>query len=278
MKKYAAIALILAALALASPLLDGLTLGNPLNASLQSYSTDYLNRVLARTTTALLAFEAVNAAVSVVQDVNVSGSVLVAGAEFSPGELLDPINDLAERFSDMLLSVTLAFSVLRLLLEVNQWLAAKLLLPAILACAGLALVLPSAWSGRAAGVARRAAALLAALYLLVPVSAFLSNQLGAFCLDRSYESSLTSVDHVEQGLRRSLRFDSLEQGVESLKNLPALVADEVKQAAGDFLGHALTLISVFAVQVILVPLATLFVLLKIAGRVLEPSPPPAPKF
>jgi hypothetical protein len=62
--------------------------------------------------------------------------------------------------------------------------------------------------------------------------------------------------------------------VESLRNLPALVADEIRQTAGDFLGHALTLIAVFAVQVLLVPLAALFVLLKIAGRVLEPSPPP----
>lgn len=93
-----------------------------LPTALQQSSQEYWQGVQKQAAAAFLVARGLNAAISVLQSVTISPII----GEVSPGEALDPINDLVERFSWVMLSVTIAIGIQQLLLEVstqaNLWL------------------------------------------------------------------------------------------------------------------------------------------------------------
>ena len=60
---------------------------------------------------------ALNAVISVVQGTELSVQPLGVGVTLAPGQMLDPLNDLVERFSDLMLMASVAFGVQLLLIE-----------------------------------------------------------------------------------------------------------------------------------------------------------------
>ncbi len=83
-------------------------------------SEEYLDTNLKRTGIAFAASRAVNALVSFLQDVDVGGDAIVASIEGSPGEFLDPVNDLVERFSWLMLLCFTILSIEKIFLEIFQ--------------------------------------------------------------------------------------------------------------------------------------------------------------
>ena len=63
---------------------------------------------------------ALNAVISVVQGTELSVQPLGVGVTLTPGQMLDPLNDLVERFSDLMLAASVAFGVQLLLIEVGM--------------------------------------------------------------------------------------------------------------------------------------------------------------
>ena len=73
---------------------------------------------------ALLTFataRALNAVISVAQGTEVSVQPLGFGVNFTPGQLLDPINDLVEQFSNLMLLASVAFGVQKALVSIGAW-------------------------------------------------------------------------------------------------------------------------------------------------------------
>ena len=62
-----------------------------------------------------------NAVISVAQGTEVSVSPFGMGLTLAPGEVLDPVNDLVERFSGFMLVSTVALGSQRVLLEISAW-------------------------------------------------------------------------------------------------------------------------------------------------------------
>ncbi|MCZ7655725.1 MAG: hypothetical protein M5R42_17910 [Rhodocyclaceae bacterium] len=71
---------------------------------------------------------ALNAVISVVQGTEFSVQPLGIGVTLTPGQMLDPLNDLVERFSDLMLMASVAFGVQLLLLEIGVHWGMSLLL------------------------------------------------------------------------------------------------------------------------------------------------------
>jgi len=85
-----------------------------------------------------------NGAISVAQGTEVAVQPAGIGVNFAPGEILDPINDLVERFSWIMMLSASSLGVQRVLLTMSGWWGALLLL-ALLGGAWLAL---RVWRGR----------------------------------------------------------------------------------------------------------------------------------
>ena len=72
-----------------------------------------------------------NGVISAVQGTELALQPAGVGVTLTPGEVLDPINDLIERFSWIMLGATLSLGVQQVLLDVGQWWGVRLLLAVI---------------------------------------------------------------------------------------------------------------------------------------------------
>jgi hypothetical protein len=77
-----------------------------------------------------------NAVISVVQGTEVTAQPMGFGVVFTPGQVLDPVNDLVEKFSDAMLAASVAFGVEKVLIGIgSHWLVSLLLTVVVLAWA-----------------------------------------------------------------------------------------------------------------------------------------------
>lgn len=60
-----------------------------------------------------------NMVISLLQSTQFSAQPLGVGIAISPGELLDPINDLVEQFSNVMLLATVAFGIQKILIGIG---------------------------------------------------------------------------------------------------------------------------------------------------------------
>ena len=103
-----------------------------------------------------------NGVISVAQGTEFAVQPAGVGVNFSPGEILDPINDLVERFSWVMLLATSSLGVQKILLEVSSWAGISVLL----AGAGLFFLLTRLRNSAIASMADIAAKLLLLICLL----------------------------------------------------------------------------------------------------------------
>ncbi len=72
-----------------------------------------------------------NGVISVVQGTELALQPAGVGVTLTPGQVLDPINDLIERFSWIMLGATVSLGVQQVLLDVGQWWGVRLLSAAL---------------------------------------------------------------------------------------------------------------------------------------------------
>ncbi len=88
---------------------------------------------LKRALTSFATARLLNAVISVAQGTEVALEPMGFGVNLAPGQLLDPINDLVEQFSDLMLVATVAFGIQKILINIGgHWLVNVLLTLSIL--------------------------------------------------------------------------------------------------------------------------------------------------
>ena len=68
-----------------------------------------------------------NGVISAVQGTELALQPAGVGVTLTPGQILDPVNDLVERFSWIMLGATLSLGIQQVLLDVGQWWALRVL-------------------------------------------------------------------------------------------------------------------------------------------------------
>ena len=120
------IALLMAILCFSS-LLSALIEKTPL-AYMDQRATTYVETTMARAAYTFAIVRGLNGMISVIQGTEIAVSPAGIGLNLSVGEVLDPINDLAERFSWIMLASTASLGVQRILMEMGDWLGLRVLL------------------------------------------------------------------------------------------------------------------------------------------------------
>ena len=95
--------------------------------TLDTKSSEQLDASFSRALTTFAAARVLNGLVSVVQGTEVNVSPAGLGATFAPGQLLDPINDMVERFSWVMLMSTVSIGMQEVMLELGKSLVFKVL-------------------------------------------------------------------------------------------------------------------------------------------------------
>jgi hypothetical protein len=228
---------------------------------------------LKRALTSFAAARALNAVISVAQGTEVAVQPAGVGVTFAPGQALDPINDLVEQFSTLMLAASVSFGVQRALLAVGAHWAVSLLLT-VVALGWAALRwrghVPPGWSSR----------LLVGLLLLrfaVPVVALASEAGFRAFLAEDYAAGQASLElSAEQFASLNAPTDPVrpDEGVaDRMKRWWSQTADvgrrfdEMKQVAARAVEQIVKLIVVFLMQTLVLPLLLVWGLWRL-GRLL----------
>lgn len=227
---------------------------------------------------ALVAFgiaKGLNGVISVAQGTEVALQPAGIGVNFTPGEILDPINDLIEQFSWIMLASTASLGVQRILLNISVWpwfsgLVVMLLL----------VVIASYWYKPLQQASWRAMLVKVMLVFVflrfsVPLIAISSELVYAQFLAEQYvESSqqleqttdrINIINQAEEPRAPARKKQSIIDTVKEMYSSTAAAMDidarieQYKHAASDATKHAINLIVVFIFQTILFPLLFLLV-------------------
>jgi hypothetical protein len=248
-------------------------------AVLDARASQYVDAGLRRALVSFASARALNAVISVAQGTEVAVQPAGVGVIFSPGQALDPVNDLVEQFANLMLTASIAFGVEKVLISVGaHWLVSLLLTLAALAWAAAFLRRQHApaWLSRLLVV-------LLMIRFALPVVVIGSDRLFQQFMEADYQASQQGVDAV------STQLDRLDPPAPGAATEPGLLDkfrgwagaqtdlkaryEQLKHAVDQATERIIKLMVIFLLQTLVFPVVLLWILWGFVRRVFEYSPP-----
>ncbi len=247
--------------------------------SFDSYGEQYTKEGLTRSTAAFVIAKGLNGAISVVQGTEVAMEPAGIGLILTPGQILDPVNDLVERFSWVMLVCTTSIGIQTILLAIFSSSSFSISVTVL-----LLLMVLFIWNYKGASInlkniLYRMTAFIIILRFFIPLMAITSDGLYKTFLEQKY---IISRDHLEQSemVISSLSKENQQTGNESIEDswyekLSNSISDaidsidvnkrveELEKEAEELTRHIIDLIVVFTMQTILFPLIFIWLVMKL---------------
>ncbi len=246
-------------------------LGSAWLAPLDSSASRYVEAGLKRALVSFATARTLNAVISVVQGTQVAVQPGGVGMTFTPGQVLDPINDLVEQFSLLMLAASVSFGVQLALIKFGAFWAVSLMLSVVALAWGW-----SAWRRPPAQewLTRFLLALLLVRFAM-PLIALGSEAAFQLFLEEDYAAGQARIE-LSAGQIASLAALSTEPSADEsvtdrMKRWWSQSTDvkkrfeELKEVAGRTIEHIIKLIVVFVLQTLVLPLLLLWMLLRLGG-------------
>lgn len=257
-----------------------------LTGALDTASRGVADAALARSLVTFAIARTLDSAISVAQGTEVAVEPGGVGVNFAPGQALDPINDLVERFSAAMLVATSSLALQGVLLDMVRWWAANLVLVLAAALALVAIWRPSWLGSFGTRAAIRVLSIVVFVRFAVPVFVLGSNLVFQTFLAADQQAAndaltvtgaqVEALAEASEGTEAPASEQSLTQRLEGFidDSLQALDARERMRRLADSVSgaveHMVHLIVIFALQSIILPLVFLWLfaeaLKKIAAR------------
>lgn len=220
-----------------------------------------------------------NGVISVAQGTEIAVHPAGFGVNFTPGQILDPINDLVEQFSWIMLASSASLGIQKVLLSISSTMIVTLLLSGLL---GIYLI--SVWRPDwfAPGLKRSLVFFSVVLLFIrfsVPLAALGSEGLYWYFLHDQYVESSAELEKTQASIsqisseqiasyekepedlidRAKRFFESASQSISINDRL-----EKYKDVAADATKHAINLIVVFVIQTVMFPLLFLWIIFRSA--------------
>jgi hypothetical protein len=235
-----------------------------------------------------------NGVISAVQGTEVALQPAGVGVTLTPGQILDPVNDLVERFSWIMLGATVSLGVQNVLLEISAW---WVLQGVVVLLALWLLVLlwrdgpQSERSGRARQILWRSLLVVVFLRFAVPLTLVANEAIYDLFLESRYAESTeviqaagNEIEAISEAAVAEAEPESVEEGMlDSLLGPLREVWNEasagaglaervaaIQARAGALIEHIIQLSVVFVLQTGLLPVAFLWLFLQLARWLLRP--------
>ena len=244
-------------------------------APLDSAANQQVDAGLKRALLSFATARALNAVISVAQGTEVAVEPAGVGVVFTPGQVLEPVNDLVKEFSNLMLVASISFGVQKVLLSIGAyWLISLLLSMAALGWAFFYLRQQSApaWLSR----------ILVVLFMVrfaMPMITIGTDILFQKFMAAEYQSNQQVIDTASGHLgvlNPPAAATNESQGtLESLNGWWKSNGDmksrfqQFKLAAEQMIEHIVRLMVIFLLQTLIIPLLLLWVLYGVAKRTIE---------
>jgi hypothetical protein len=256
--------------------------------TVDDYGREYTDKGFKRALVTFAVARTLNGVISVAQGTEVAVQPAGIGINFTPGEILDPINDLIERFSWVMLASSTSLGLQKLLLAIFSSPAfTGLILLSLLGAVG------ALWYTRQRPqwlkpLTYKIALIILALRFAIPIIAIASEGVFHFFLEEQYNSSTQGIEHTSEEIAKVNNQAEAQRPItadESLLSRARRLYDNTaarldiqgyiaryKSAAANASEHAINLIVIFLLQTVLLPLLFLWLLLKLVGRLSHFNP------
>ena len=245
-----------------------------LSGFVDSGGRSYTDAALKRAVVTFAIARTLNGVISMAQETEFAFEPAGIGVTIMPGELLDPINDLIERFSWVMLTSSASIGIQGVLLRMSEWWGVSLLLAL---AAGLLLF--SLWSPRAPAWSRRVSynALMIALFLrfAVPILLIATSLVSDTFLREQADQAVAALQQSSREIREELPQTDVEAPKRSIsEKLSALVnrpldsmdvrarIERIQERVSRSIEHIIDLIVAFMLETVIVPLIFLWLLIK----------------
>ena len=221
-----------------------------------------------------------NGVISAVQGTEVALQPAGVGVTLTPGEILDPVNDLVERFSLIMLGATLSLGVQQVLLDIGQWWGTRMVV-ALLALGWLTLRLWRSDGTVLEQVLLRALIIALFIRFAVPLALIANEAVYLQFLESRYEESSQVIESAGSDIEAANNpadeitnekepsiLSSLGRVLDSTRetlNLRERVA-VIKSRATELIEHLIQLSVVFILQTGIFPLVFLWLLVQFMKR------------
>lgn len=236
---------------------------------LQSSVGGELTSMLKLTLTVYALARGLNAVISVAQGTEMSIEPMGVGLTLTPGEILDPLNDLIEQVSTVLLLASASLGVQNILLSLGDHAAIRIVL-ALLIVITIGVCLLRRISVTTKHALIRTVLVLTLLRLAVPAVAVVSYQMQDWLTTErqqalhTLQSTRNDVDNLNAQSSEQERswFDGFKNRLDIQAKL-----NIVKHQAEQGVEAAIYLLAEFVLIMVLVPLLFLYLMLKLPARI-----------
>ena len=236
-------------------------------------SADYAEAAFKRALVTFAVARGLNGVISVAQGTEVAIEPGGVGVNFTVGQILDPINDLVEQFSSVMLVATSSLGLQNVLLKITGWWG----LTTLLVVAAVSLVASHLWPqappGTVAATILRVFLLALFLRFAVPVLIIGTSVVFDTFLAAEQETATSALKATSSEIEDLSRNEAEPEAVGDslLDRLGNMIdasvesidvgdrIDRLKESASNASEHIINLIVIFVLQTIILPLAFLWV-------------------
>lgn len=251
-------------------------------APMDSTAIQQVDAGLKRALVSFATARTLNAAISFAQGTEVAVQPMGVGVNLTPGQLLDPINDLVEQFSNLMLAACIAFGIQKILISIGgYWLVSLVLTIATLGWAWFCFrQQPTpAWLSKILVI-------LLMIRFAIPMATIGTDLLFQKYLVAEYMASqqaigtasdqVTELNPPDQALPEDRGLlEKIKENINGLWSKTKVAVDvkthfrNLQQAAEQWVWHIINLIVIFLLQTLVIPLLLLWALYGIARGVFE---------
>ena len=246
-----------------------------LSEALDTKSSEQLDSALTRSLTTFAVARALNGLVSVVQGTEVNVTPAGVGATFAPGQVLDPVNDMVERFSWVMLMSSVSIGVQEVMLHLGKTTLFKLLFAMMTLLFLLQLWVAKVKMPWRIETSFKVVVVLAVLRFSVPLLVMMNEAVYAYVLEPKYEHAFKEVSTTSaevkvmieevQTKQRSMEKESSFMDSFNLSKKYENYKIELKRSVERFIEKfdeamesMVRLITVFIINTVIIPLVALW--------------------
>jgi len=228
----------------------------------------------------------INGVISVVQGTEIALQPAGVGVTLTPGEILDPVNDLIERFSWIMMAATVSLGSQSVLLDVSVWWPIQALVAILAAWLIIRIWYPGQGGVVTRQLLKRVLLMLLFIRFAVPLMLIANDLIYQQFLESRYQQSAEIIDVAGQELKQisveaeqqvteaedSGVFDSIAKAWNKTLNTMDMSGklDRMQQRAGEVVEHLVQLSVIFILQTGLLPVAFLWVFMQVLRRLFKP--------
>lgn len=249
--------------------------------NLNQRSQMYLDETLKKAIYTYAVVRGINGIISVIQNTKVDVSPAGVGVSMALGEVLDPVNDLVERFSWVMLVSIAALGIQKILLSFGTWLGLNLVLSLSMVVLLCGIWIPYRIKDQLTALGYKMMAISFAVWLCVPVICLAGDTVYDLFLKETYDTATKSLDMLDKELKGTdvVGVHATDRAgdtglIEDIKNYfndakqtlnIRTRLEQLKVKIADYVEYTIHLIVVFVSQTIIFPLLFLWLFVRSMG-------------